>query len=56
MSEDIPEIVNGAIESLNIEVPVITTEPVGADMNLMVSVVQSICEESSQLLGKNAQS
>jgi len=52
VSEDIPEIVNGAIKSLNIEVPIITTEPVGADMNLMVQVVQSICEESSQVLSK----
>lgn len=51
MSEDIPEIINGAIESLSIEVPVITTDPVGADMNLMAQVVQSICEESSKVLG-----
>lgn len=52
VSEDIPEIVNGAIESLNIEVPIVTTEPVGGDMNLMVKVVQSICEESSEVLSK----
>lgn len=52
MSEDIPEIVNGAIESLSIDIPVITTEPVGADMSRMVQVVRSICEESSQVLGK----
>ena len=54
MSEDVPEIVNGAIESLNIEIPVITTEPVGADMNVMVGVVQSIVESSSQVLGKKS--
>ena len=52
VSEDIPEIVNEAIESLNIEVPVITTEPVGSDMKLMVQVIQSICEESSEVLPK----
>ena len=52
VSEDIPEIVNAAIESLNIEVPIITTEPTGADMFMMVKLVQSICEESSQVLGK----
>jgi|JI8StandDraft_1071087.scaffolds.fasta_scaffold788327_2 hypothetical protein len=52
VSEDIPEIVNGAIESLNIEVPIVTTEPTGADMSIMVKVVQTICEESSQVLGK----
>lgn len=52
VSEDIPEIVNGAIESLSIDIPVITTEPVGADMSRMVQVVRSICEESSQVLGK----
>lgn len=53
VSEDIPEIINGAIESLNIEVPVITTEPVGADKQLMLQVVQSICEQNSQVLGRN---
>ena len=52
VSEDIPEIVNGAIESLNIEVPVVTTEPVGANMKFMVKVVQSICEKNSQVLRK----
>jgi hypothetical protein len=52
VSEDIPEIVNGAIESLNIEVPIVTMEPTGADMSIMVKVVQTICEESSQVLGK----
>lgn len=45
VSEDIPEIINGAIESLNIEVPIVTTKPTGADMNIMVQVVQSICDE-----------
>lgn len=53
VSEDIPEIVKGAIESLNIEIPVITTEPVGANMDRMVGIIQSIVEEHSQLLGKN---
>jgi hypothetical protein len=54
VSEDIPEIVKGAIESLNIEIPVITTEPVGANMDRMVGIIQSIVEENSQLLGKKA--
>jgi hypothetical protein len=53
VSEDIPEIMKGAIESLNIEIPVITTEPVGANMDRMVGIIQSIVEEHSQLLGKN---
>jgi hypothetical protein len=53
VSEDIPEIMKVAIESLNIEIPVITTEPVGANMDRMVGIIQSIVEEHSQLLGKN---
>jgi hypothetical protein len=54
VSEDIPEIVQGAIESLHIEIPVITTEPVGANMDRMIGIIQSIVEENSQLLGKSA--
>jgi hypothetical protein len=54
VSEDIPAIVKGAIESLNIEIPVITTEPIGANMDRMVGIIQSIVKENSPLLGKNA--
>lgn len=50
VSEDIPEIVNGAIESLNIDIPVITTEPLGANTSIMLGVIQSIVEESCEVL------
>jgi hypothetical protein len=54
VSEDIPEIVKGAIASLNIEIPIITTEPVGANMDRMIGIIQSIVEKNSRLLGKSA--
>lgn len=47
VSEDIPRIVKGAIESLNIEIPILTTEPVGANMDRMIGIIQSIVEENS---------
>ena len=53
VSEDIPKIVKRAIESLNIEIPIITTEPVGANMDRMIGIIQSIVEENSRLLGKS---
>ncbi|KAL3909909.1 MAG: hypothetical protein SGILL_007901, partial [Bacillariaceae sp.] len=37
VKEDIPEIIDGAVKSLDIQVPVITTAPVGSNVDLMLS-------------------
>jgi hypothetical protein len=50
VKEDIPEIINEAIASLNIQVPVVTTAPVGSNVNLMLSVVHSLVVEKSEVL------
>lgn len=50
VKEDIPEIIEGAIKSLNIQVPVITTAPVGSNVDLMLSVVHALVVENSQVL------
>lgn len=48
--EDIPQIVKQAIEDLSIEIPVITTEPVGSNTQLMIGAIHSLVRENSQLL------
>ncbi|KAG7340169.1 cobalamin synthesis protein CbiX [Nitzschia inconspicua] len=52
VKEDIPEIIDGAIESLNIQIPVITTSPVGSNISLMLNAVHSLVVESSNILDK----
>ena len=45
--EDIPEIVDGAIKDLNIQIPVITTNPVGSSTDLMINAIHSLVQQSS---------
>jgi sirohydrochlorin ferrochelatase len=50
VKDDIPEIINTAIESLNIQIPVITTEPVGSNISLMLSAVHNLVVQNSKIL------
>jgi len=50
VSEDIPRIVSSAIESLQIEIPVETTAPVGANTEIMIHAIHSIVQKSSSVL------
>lgn len=47
---DIPTMVNDAIVSMKINIPVITTPPVGSNTQLMLGAIHSLVRESSQLL------
>jgi hypothetical protein len=50
VSEDIPAIVNAAIESLDIQIPVTTTEPVGSQTDIMIGAIQSLVVRHSTIL------
>ena len=50
VSEDIPEIINGAIEALGIEIPIVTTPPVGSQTDIMIGAVQSLVLQHSNAL------
>jgi sirohydrochlorin ferrochelatase len=53
--EDIPQIIEEAIASLQIEIPVITTDPLGSNTQLMLGAIHSLVRENSQVLkSKNA--
>ena len=48
--EDIPEIVSQAISDLSIDIPVVTTDPVGSNTQLMIGAIHSLVRENSQAL------
>lgn len=52
VSEDIPEIILGAIEALNIKIPVVITEPVGSQTDIMIKAIQKMVQEYSSILKK----
>jgi hypothetical protein len=47
VKEDIPEIVRGAIESLEITIPVVTTEPVGSQTDIMIRAIHASVKKTS---------
>ena len=50
VKEDIPQLVEEAITSLNIQIPVITTDPVGSNTQLMIGAIHSLVRENSDIL------
>lgn len=48
--EDIPEIVGQAIQTLNIQIPVRTTAPVGSNTQLMLGLIHASVTSTSQVL------
>jgi sirohydrochlorin ferrochelatase len=52
VKEDIPRIVEDAIENLGLDIPVITTSPVGSHTELMINAIHSLVEESSAILSQ----
>lgn len=53
VKEDIPRLVAEAVEALNVEIPVRTTDPIGSVTDIMLKAVHSLVEETSELYGKN---
>lgn len=50
VAEDIPEIIEQAISDLSIDIPIITTDPLGANTQLMIGAINSSIRENSNLL------
>ena len=50
VSEDIPQIIEGAIASLNIQIPLTVTDPVGTNTQLMLGAIHSLVRENSKLM------
>jgi sirohydrochlorin ferrochelatase len=48
--EDIPQIVGDAITLLKIKIPVVTTDPVGSNTQLMIGAIHSLVRENSGVL------
>ena len=49
-TEDIPQIISEAIASMKIDIPVITTDPVGSNTQLMIGAIHSQVREHSSIL------
>ena len=47
VKEDIPEIVQDAIESLNISIPIVTTSPVGSETDIMIRAIHSAVKRTA---------
>jgi hypothetical protein len=47
VKEDIPEIIQAAMESLDIKIPVVTTDPVGAETDVMIRAIHSAIQKTS---------
>ena len=48
--EDIPQIIEEAIASLNIQIPLTVTDPVGTNTQLMLGAIHSLVRENSKLM------
>jgi hypothetical protein len=51
--EDIPEILKNAIETLGIDIPITTTDPVGSNTDVMIGAIHSLVQKSSVLMPRN---
>ncbi|CAB9500491.1 sirohydrochlorin [Seminavis robusta] len=49
-TQDIPQIIQEAMDDLEISVPVVTTSPVGSSTDLMIRAIHSLVAESSTIL------
>eukprot|EP00977_Amphora_coffeiformis_P010905 scaffold2576_cov175-Amphora_coffeaeformis.AAC.9 len=47
VKEDIPEIVQSAIESLDITIPIVTTNPVGSETDIMIRAIHSAVKRTA---------
>ena len=52
VKEDIPKIVDEAIFSLKVDIPVETTDPIGSNTKMMIEAIHSLVEAKSPLLRK----
>uniref|UniRef100_A0A7R9ZPY0 Sirohydrochlorin cobaltochelatase n=1 Tax=Craspedostauros australis TaxID=1486917 RepID=A0A7R9ZPY0_9STRA len=50
VTKDIPEIMSDAIQDMNIEIPIVITDPVGSNTQLMIGAIHSLVRESATTL------
>jgi sirohydrochlorin ferrochelatase len=48
--EDIPQLVNAAIQTLSITIPVKTTRPIGSETDIMIRAINTLVQETSEHL------
>lgn len=48
--EDIPEIIKNAIQTLGIDIPITTTDPVGSNTEVMIGAIHGLVQKSSTLM------
>jgi hypothetical protein len=51
--EDIPEILKNAIETLQIDIPITTTDPVGSNTDVMIGAIHSLVQKSATTMPRN---
>ena len=51
VQEDIPELVAAAIETLGVTIPIVTTEPVGSSLDVMIDAIGTLVDESVREMG-----
>lgn len=49
VSEDIPAILEEAISTMNIEIPVTTTDPVGSQTDVMIRAIHTLVQEKARI-------
>ena len=55
VQQDIPRIVQNAIEELQIQIPLRITDPIGSNTQLMIGAIHSLVKETSDVLKKPSQ-
>lgn len=50
VQEDIPQIVAQAMEDLSIDIPIVTTDPVGSNTQVMIGAIHSLVQENAPSL------
>ena len=53
--KDIPEIIDGAVRDMKIDIPVRTTDPVGSNTQMMLGLIHSSVTSTSQVLRNQQQ-
>jgi hypothetical protein len=51
--EDIPEILKNAIETLQIDIPITTTDPVGSNTDVMIGAIHGLVQKSATSMPRN---
>jgi sirohydrochlorin ferrochelatase len=52
VQEDIPHLVKEATESLNVTIPIVTTEPIGSNTDLMIQAIDGMVRRASPSMDK----